>query len=192
MTGPPALARNAGMLRTTAFVLAEHGAPASLADLAGLCRLDAGRLEFGTVAGAVAAVFEDYLVPRTGPLLDRLAAAPTVEAALAGFAEDGDGEGRLLAPFLQASIEARGLRGSRALLVPILAAMRRDAGLPPAADARPGETEIVVALLADFALLAGPTRVFLPHEADAPPASGTALRLVVAGASSALRGLRAP
>lgn len=196
MTSAPGLARNAGMLRATAFLLAEHGAPVSLAALsaAGEGRLDAAALEraFGGVDGLVRAVFEDYLLPRTGPLLDKLATpGRTLESALAGFAEEGDRDGRLLAPFLQASIEAHGLFGSRRLLGPALAAMHRDAGLPPARHIAAGEAEIAIALLADFALLSGPTRAFLPNESDAAPASGTALRLVIAGAGSALRGLQA-
>jgi hypothetical protein len=188
------MGRNAGMLRASAFLLAEHGAPASLAALAaaGEGRFDAAELAeaFGSPAGLIRAVFEEYLAPRTGPLLDRLARAPSVEAALAGFAEEGDAGGRLLAPFLQASIEARGLFGERRLLGPTLAAMRRDAGLPPTPRAAPGEAEIAVALLADFALLAGPAQVHLPGGRDGT-ASGTALRLVVGGAAKALRELAA-
>ncbi len=184
------------MLRAAAFLVAEHGAPASLASLASAAegRLEAGSLarEFGDVAGLVHAVFEDYLVPRTAPLLDRLEAPGcSLEAALGGFADGGDGQGRLLAPFLQASIEARGLFGSRRLLQPVVAAIRREAGLPAALGLVPGEAEVAIALLADFALLSGPTRVFLPGEAAAAPRSETALRLVIAGATSALRGVRA-
>lgn len=196
MTSALGLARNAGMLRAAAFLLAEHGAPASLAALAaaGEGRLDPAVLagDFGDVDGLVQAVFEDYLVPRSGPLLDLLAVpGRSLEAALAGFADGGDGQGRLLAPFLQASIEARGLFGSRRLLDPVLAAMRREAGLPAGAGTVPGEAELAIALLADFALLSGPTRVFLPGAAATAPSSETALRLVIAGAASALRGLQA-
>jgi hypothetical protein len=196
VTSALGLVRNAGMLRAAAFVLAEHGAPASLAALAaaGEGRLDPAALarDFGDVDGLVRAVFEDYLVPRSAPLLDRLAVpGRSLEAALAGFADGGDGEGRLLAPFLQASIETRGLFGSRRLLQPVLAAIGREAGLPTADGAVPGEVEVAIALLADFALLSGPTRVFLPGEAAAAPSSEAALRLVIAGAAGALRGLRA-
>jgi hypothetical protein len=184
------------MLRAAAFLLAEHGAPASLAALAavGEGRLELAALgrEFGDVDRVVQAVFEDYLVPRSGPLLDRLAApGRSLEAALAGFADGGDGQGRLLAPFLQASIEARGLFGSRRLLGPVLAAIRHEAGLSAGAGIVPGEAEVAIALLADFALLSGPTRVFLPGGPATAPSSETALRLVIAGAATALRGLRA-
>jgi hypothetical protein len=199
MTAGTVVESRHSVLLTAAFLLAEHGIPASLQALAASDpRLAASDLmdRFGDVDNLVSAIFAELLTPGTAAMRQRLdTPSTTVSDALAPFAQGHGDRGMLVTPFLQATLEGHGVRGGAAsppLLEPLLRALRRESELPSPDELplRTGEAEIVVAMLADLAVLAGPSQA-LSLPAGSQRTSALSFRMLLAGATTALRSLHA-